>query len=199
MAIAAADVMQPTHKGILTAVLAVCLGACGSTSVTNTWKSPSVRTMAMHKVLTIAYVPTESIRRSLEDRLVRELAKEGVAAVPSHRLVDEVKTLDRDSVRALVRKEQCDAVLVANYLGTTRDVDYVPAMTYYDYFGYRSSPGMVKETTEVKLEFMLFDSTDQGRMVWSAMTSTVHTGKGKGKIPDVADNVIARLEDDRGR
>ncbi len=189
--------MQASHKGILIAVLAVWLAACGSTSVTNTWKSPSVKTMGMHKVLTIAYVPTESIRRNLEDRLVRELAKEGVAAVPSHRLVDDVNTLDRDSVRALVRKEQCDAVLVANYLGTTRDVDYIPAMTYYDYFGYRSTPGMVKETNEVKLEFKLFDSRDQGRMVWSAMTSTVDSGK--GKIPDVADKVVARLEDDRGR
>ena len=189
--------MQSSHKGILTALVAVLIGGCASTKVTGTWKSPSVETMGMHKVLAVAFVPTESVRRNLEDRLIRELAESGIVGVPSYRLVENTDKLDPDSIRALVRDGGFDSLLVANYIGTTHEVDYVPLTTYYDYFGYWSSPGMVDETTVVQLEFRLFNAKDKGRMVWSATTSTFDPGA--SAVPEVADKVIARLEDDRNR
>ena len=189
--------MQSSHRGFLTAMVAVVIGGCASTTVTSTWKSPAVEKMGMRKVLAIAYVPTESVRRNLEDRLIRELAEDGVVGVASHRLVENADSLNKESIRKLVKEQQFDSVLVANYIGTTYDIDYVPLTTYYDYFGYWSSPGMVDETTEVNLEFKLFDARGQGRMVWTATTSTFDPGS--GAVPEVADKVIARLDDDRNR
>ena len=189
--------MQSSHRGFLTATVALLIGGCASTKVTGTWKSPAVETMGMHNVLVVAYVPTESVRRNLEDRLIRELAEDGVVGVPSYRLVENTDSLDKDSIRELVRDGRFDSVLMANYIGTTHDVDYVPLTTYYDYFGYWSTPGMVDETTVVQLEFRLFDARDKGRMVWSATTSTFDPGE--GAVPEVADKIIARLEDDRNR
>ena len=187
--------MQPLQNGTLLAFLAATVGACASSQVTDTWKSPEVKTIAMRKVLTVAYVPTESVRRNLEDRLVRELGKEGVAGVTSYRVVEDVDSLDKESIRTLMRENQFDAVLIANYLGTTTEVEYIPTTTYYGYFGAWGTPPMVDETTEVHLEFRLFDGRGEGRLVWSATTSTFEPTS--DSVPEVAEKVVERLEDDR--
>jgi hypothetical protein len=157
-----------------------------------------MQTMGLSNVLVVAMVPTESARRNLEDQLARELATGGIRAVPSNRLVESVDQLDRDAVRALVQQRGFDSVLVASYLGTTREVEYVPTTTYYDYFDYWAASGMIQEWEEVKLEFRLFDARNGGRMVWSATTSTVEDDSLEEEVAEVADKVVARLEEDRG-
>ena len=192
--------MQPIHKAGSIALLAIVIGACSSTSVTSTWKSPAIGATRLHKVLVVAYVPTESVRRNLEDRLVRELGKEGVPASASHLYIEEADSLDKDRVRSVVQDNGFDSVLIADYLGTTHEVSYVPG-TYYDYFTYWGSPyhgGMVDEWTEVKLEFRLFDAKG-GRMVWTATTSTYDPSSASKEVPKVADKIVARLEKDIGR
>ena len=190
--------MQPIHKGGLIALLAIVIGACSSTTVTSSWKSPAMGETRLHKVLVIAYVPTEAVRRNLEDRLVGQLGEEGVRAQPSHRYVDDASSLQKDLVRSLVQKNGFDSILIADYLGTTHELSHVPG-TYYDYFGYWRSPyygGTVEEWTEVKLEFRLFDARAGGRLVWTATTSTYDPSSTAKAVPKVADKVVARLEDD---
>lgn len=187
--------MQPIHKGGLIALLAIGIAACSSTSVTSTWKSSAIKTVSVHKMLVVAVVPTESVRRNLENELVRELAKQGVNGTPSYLYIEDGSALDKDAVRSLVRSAGMDSVFIANYLGTTRELEYTPT-TYYDYGYWNTYGGTYEERTEVKLEFRLFDARNQGRLVWSATTSTLAPESVAGAVPKVADDVVAQLEDD---
>jgi len=193
--------MQPIQTGGTIALLASVVAACSNTSVTSTWKSPAIGATRLHNMLVVAYVPTESVRRNLEDRLVKELGKEGVRASPSHQYIEDADSLDKDRVRSLVQQKGFDTLLVADYLGTTTELSYVPG-TYYDYFSYWDNPyhgGQVDEWTEVKLEFRLFDAKADGRLVWTAITSTYNPSSTAKAVPKVAHKIVARMEKDVGR
>ena len=187
--------MQAIHKGGLVAILAIGIAACSSTSVTSSWKSPAIKTVGMHKMLVVAVVPTESVRRNLENQLVHELAKQGVNGSPSYLYIENGSSLDKDSVRSLVQTAGMDSVFIANYLGTTHELEYAPT-TYYDFGYWNTYGGTYQERTEVKLEFRLFDARNQGRLVWSATTSTIDPESVASAVPEVADDVVAQLEED---
>lgn len=177
-------------------LLAVC-GACSSTQINSTWKAPDIRATGLHKVLVIARVPHEPARRILEDSLAQQLQERGVQAIPASRVVNEAQ-LTRDSVRALVKHQAFDAVLVARYLGTSQQMMYVPT-TYDAYFGPGPvvfEPGAYQTETKVHLEFRLFDVNRGGQMVWTASTSTIDPTSANKAAPGVAKEVVARLEKD---
>ena len=48
---------------------AAMLTACATTHVTSSWKDPSASTAKVSKVLVVAMVPNEAVRRNLEQRL----------------------------------------------------------------------------------------------------------------------------------
>jgi hypothetical protein len=176
------------------------LTACSTTHVTATWKDPSAAATAnLQKVLVVAMVPQETVRRNLEQEMVARLQHRGIQAVPSGQFLQEGTTLTRESVKQVVQSNGFDSVLVTQYLGTQRELEYVPG-TYEDYFGYMSpliyEPGYVRETRTVKLESRLFDARAGGRLLWSASTSTVDPSSAEKAIPTVAQKIVERLEKD---
>ena len=178
----------------------LALTACSTTHVTSTWKDPAAATTAnLQKVLVVAMVPQETIRRNLEQELVARLQHQGIQAVPSNQFLQEGSTLNREAVKQVVENNGFDSVLVTQYLGTQRELEYVPG-TYEDYFGYMAplvyEPGYVRETRTVKLETRLFDAKSGGKLLWSASTSTVDPTSTEKAIPTVAQKIVERLQKD---
>src|SRR4051794_5296800 len=70
-------------------VLALTVGACATTKFKSTWKDPSVSRLdvAGKRVVGFVVTKTESLRRSAEDALVKELQKRGVQAVAGYQVV----------------------------------------------------------------------------------------------------------------
>ncbi|HEY8206617.1 MAG TPA: hypothetical protein VIG99_03980, partial [Myxococcaceae bacterium] len=173
--------------------------ACSTTHVTSSWKDPSAAQANLQKVLVVAMVPQETVRRNLEQEMVARLQQRGVQAVPSNQFIQEGSSITRDGVKQVVENNGFDAVLVTQYLGTQRELEYYPG-TYYDYFGYYSpmvyDSGYVRETTTVKLESRLFDAKEGGRLLWSAATSTVDPSSAEKAIPTVAQKIVEKLEKD---
>jgi hypothetical protein len=181
------------------AVLSVAAAwvACSTTKVTSSWKSPAAATAQVDRMLVVALVPEETVRRNLEEKLASELRKKGAEASPSAQFVQEGSSLTREKVNEVVQGNHFDSVLIAQYTGTERSLEYVPG-TYDDYFFYRSPTvyrrGHVVERKEVKLESLLFDAKNGGRLLWSATTSTVDPDSGEKAIPHVAEKIANELE-----
>ncbi len=175
---------------------AVWLG-CSTTRVTSRWTDPAVSNVQVDKVLVVAVFPAESVRRNLEEQLAAELASEGAAAFTSAQFIPDGQDLTRENVRKVVEAQRFDAVLVAIYQGTERQLEYVPG-TYDDYFGYMYptiySPGYVYESSAMQLESRFFDAGSGGKLVWAMTTSTVDPRTADKEIPRLASKIVDELQ-----
>jgi hypothetical protein len=176
----------------------LALGAsCSTTKVERTWIDPDVSMAPIDDVLVVAVVRQEELRRSLEDEMAGELRRKGVAAVPSHRLL-QGEALTRDAVREVVGREGFDHVLVTNYRGLETELDYVPPTTgYYGYMGMTmASPGYYRETTVLTLQTRLFSAEEGGRLLWSANSRTTDPSTSREAIAGVAKELVEELGED---
>src|SRR5262245_59580489 len=90
---------QMQRRRLIPAVMMMLFGlaltACSTTHITSTWKDPAAATAAsFQKVLVVAMVPQETIRRNLEQEMVVRLQKRGVQAVPSSQYLQEGNTIN---------------------------------------------------------------------------------------------------------
>jgi hypothetical protein len=182
--------------GVAALSAAAALMACSTTKVTSNWKDPTAATAKVNKILVVALVPEETVRRNLEDKLASELKKKGAQASPSAQFIQESSSVTRENVKEIVERNQFDSVLVVQYKGTERKLEYVPR-TYDDYFTYVHPryyrDDYARESKKVKLESRLFDARNGGIMLWSATTSTVDTDSGEKVIPQVAAKIVGEL------
>jgi hypothetical protein len=178
-------------------VLGLVAAACSSTKVTSTWRDETGAVPALDRVLVVAVVPNDVTRQQLEEDFARELSKKQVAATPSHQIEGLEGTLDRDMLRDAVKREGFDGVLVVNYQGTERELEYVPTVAYYDYIGgLMSTPGYVRERTKVMLETRLFTTEPNERLVWSATTQTSDPDSSGEMSAEVAGEVVEKLDEE---
>ncbi|MFL5322247.1 MAG: hypothetical protein ACJ790_21500 [Myxococcaceae bacterium] len=178
------------------------LGGCATTRVVTAWKSPEATPPKLEKVLVVALVPQEAIRRNLEDRLVKELQRTGAVAIPSSKFVDEGEKINGELVKDLAAREGFDAVLVARHVGTRRDIEYAYPATYYDYVGAMAplvyGPGYIEETARVAIDSRLFDARQGGKLVWAMSTETVEGQTTDRSLTSLAKKIVDRLDKDLG-
>ena len=174
-----------TRRHVLCGVgsLAIAFVAgCGgpSTSVTQVWNAP-LAAPPMRKIVVFAARTDEANRRALEDKLVAELAKRGVAAVQGRGF---------------------DGILVATLKNVRERLSYVPG-TYSggfwnDYYygpGWTSwSPGYVRTDEIVNFETTLWDARAEDKLVWAALTKTVNPSSGRDFVKSLTDAVLPPLE-----
>lgn len=171
------------------------LVACSSTQITNTSIDPAVWSTEIDDVLVVAAVRGDEARRKLEEDIVRELRDRGVSAAPSHRYFELQEPLDRDAVQLTTAREGFDAVLVTSYVGTTRDITYRPAVTYYEYISGPFPYPTFLENIEVKMETKLFTTDRGGELLWTAESETLDPGSMEDMSEELAQRVIDRLDD----
>jgi hypothetical protein len=190
--------MRAIKAGVITGLLFMGL-ACSNTQVTSKWKNPSAVTTPPNRVLVVALVPQETTRRTLEDKLVAGIVKDGPMAVPSYHFFPDGRAITREMVKDLVVRNRFDSILVTQYRGTEHETQYVPG-SYGDYFGYAVpmvyAPGYIETIDRVKLESRLFETKGGGQLVWSATTATTDSASTEGTITDAANKIAEQLDKD---
>jgi hypothetical protein len=176
--------------GVLAALAFVVLaGACaGHTSLEQGWTSPSAHASPpLTKIVTVFISKSESTRRSGEDRLARELAKNGVAATPEYAviapteraaldgLIDKAGTPEVEAVKAKLMGLGYDGVITMQIVDKDEQLVYSPSYYGYSYgyWGYGGYPGGGVYTTETYRTETTAFSLSGNRLVWSGRLKTV--------------------------
>jgi hypothetical protein len=178
---------QPVTRFMATACIAcllaacpVLLGGCSSIKVIETWNSPGQAGHRYQKLMIVGIGHDENLRKMVENILVDELGQNGVAAVASHTLVQEIDRARRDDVVAAVRAAGADGVLSLRGIAkgdTTVTQDgqsggiYGTAMNV----GGTAMAG-AREYALATLQTNLYDSATE-KLVWSATVRTNDAGQ----------------------
>ena len=161
---------------ITIAAIVLGLGACGSTTLEQTWTSAAARQQALlQNVVTMFFSENETVRRAGEDQLARDLSKKGVRATPSYAIVqgEGLKDLD-DAMKSKLASLGYDGVVAVRVVEKYQELDYMPGMYdsyWWGYPGYYSSGGYYTETV-VRVETKAY-SLRTGEVLWLGLTRTV--------------------------
>lgn len=167
---------------ILSMVLITSLASCTSTRIEQKWRDPEVTVdvSKLNKVLVVALMTNESTRRSTEDQLCELLNGKGVASY--NYLTKDITKEREESIRAQVKDQGFDGVIIMRLTDVEKDVKYVPGnypMYYGRFWGYYWNawnafydPGYYKTTRTYRVETNVY-SLKRDKLIWSGVTSTV--------------------------
>ena len=200
---------------ILPALLLVFIlvSGCAATKVKETWKRPGY-TGKVQKVYLIGVTRNDKFRKLFENALASRLQAQGVTGVPSYPDLVISGNIDRETLRAKLRAQGTDAVLVARLSDKEQrsaafsagesgyGVGTAPINVYYDEY-YNSSvtvvaagPAVVNDFNVVSIRANLFD-TETAEVVWSALTeTTVGDDNREQRLREFADTLIIKLKED---
>jgi hypothetical protein len=103
--------------------VALFLSACASSMTAGSaWRDPTYEGPPFVKVLVFAWVDRPSVRRTVEDVFVAELASRGVAAVASYTLIPDARDVKREVVVEVAKRSGVDSVLVTRVQGVEIEV-----------------------------------------------------------------------------
>jgi hypothetical protein len=173
---------------------------CASTKMTSTWTDPAAKGSELSKVAVIAMAKDEGLRRMAEDEVAQEI--KGAQVVPSYQVLGDTDLQDKEAVKAKLREEGFDGVLVMRMAGASERVVAVDAGPYATFDGYYSwaygaTYGPYVETeTVVRMVSNLY-SVEQNKLVWSGTSETFDPSSAKDLVDDVSRQVAKELEKDR--
>ncbi|MFL5320384.1 MAG: hypothetical protein ACJ790_12060 [Myxococcaceae bacterium] len=195
-------------------IVMLMLGAgCATTYVTNSWTSPAVQAPEQRpkKTLVVALFPTEAARRTLEDNLSGRLGHEGVMAVPANRFFNDPSEINRDSLQQVAQREGFDSVVMSRFMGihygyyTSPSPTFGVGMGFGGYYGYAPYfgaggnwyyPDQVYPQEEAVVQTSLFDTRNNGKLLWSATSKTVDPTQSEHEMGVIASKVVKRMQKD---
>lgn len=175
-------------------VLLVCsvvlLNACATTEVLNVWKQDGESPQKLQKLLVVGVLQEPAYRKIFEQKLVKELQRDGVQAVPTFEQLGVKEKPSEEEARALINEHGADGVLLVRLVDSETKQVYTPGMTvmvsnsynagWYGYYGgaysVYNTPGRTYNYTEVTVETVIFDLASD-KPVWSAVTRTTEEKK----------------------
>lgn len=187
------------------ALVLACGG--GNTKLANVWVDPEYQPAPMTHVLVVALRKDPGLRKVWEDAFVQELQTHGVKAVPSYTFYPS-KAPEPDSLRALLRREKFEGVIVARRGASNTESRWVPGTQqlmpsggYIDPVGRYSvfyqevgSPGYVEADQMVQSETTVWDlRSGQGRTIWSAGTETKNPSSAKEFAQELSKAVMPEM------
>lgn len=198
--------MNTASKLFVFLFVSIFLSACATTHLVSTWQTEKP-VEPLKKILIIGVSDKTTNRRLFEDIFSRELEAVGVKARASYLDLPDAKAITRESVEALVKGTDYDAVLVTHYEGTNEQMVYQPGTAYSGY-GYNNpnywghynsvysavySPGYYVNYKYVYLQTRIF-SVKNGEVIWSARSETTNSTNLTKSIEELAVAVIKSLK-----
>jgi hypothetical protein len=189
----------------LLAVLTLASGK--SVKMVTSWFNPQYQGKKFHKVLVIGVARDTEVRADFEDGLAAQLARPGMEMIPGNQILlrpDPHAKPDLDYLRAQIRDNHIDAVVVSRVLKVDKEVISVPSSTYvapfpyyYSFYGYLGAvypivydPGYTREDTTVSIETNVYaTSKPDGDLVWTGASQSFNPKSAK----KVADGLIKEL------
>jgi hypothetical protein len=197
--------------GRLIVVLAsfALLGA-GSPRLLVSWKNPNYAGGDFKNILVLALNGKAVNRAEFEDDLVAAIQRPGQKAAPSYEYMPrpDVTPIDMNDLRALVREQNFDAILVARLTKADKKTTYVPGeaytpvlyyQTFYGYYGavYPTvySPGYLKTEKEAQVEVNIYSTAKpDGELVWTGTTNVFDGNSVMKVIKQMVKMVAKELE-----
>jgi hypothetical protein len=163
----------------------------------STWKDPSTQPGQLQgkKVGAFVLAKDETVRRTGEDTLARELNQRGVRGIPGYTLIPRGELTDKDKVRQRLTQAGIDATVVMRVVDTRQEVSYYPgAAPYYgSFYGYwdygwatAAHPGYATSDTVVRVETLVYSVPDN-KLLWGGVSETVDPSRLDTFIKEVAD------------
>jgi hypothetical protein len=181
---------------LLILVWIACLVSCAGPSTTfeQVWLGPHADLASVRTVVALYDSPDGAMRRTIEDRMARKLAQQGVPAVAAYSVLDSSDLADRNRATRALLSAGYDGVVVIRIVSTEMYPGEPAAtstewgtswpMTYEDYVF--SSPVVRVETTLYSL--------DDGQLLWSARSKTIDPDSSDEVIEEVTSLVASALE-----
>ena len=177
---------------------------CGTkTSTTQLWQAQNIRPSTMQRVIVFGGGMAEPERRSIEDGLSASLQARGVGATPSYVLFPELPNAQH--ARGEVQQRGYEGAIVATIRGTEEKESYVPGYYHGGTFwggyygpgwGMGYTPGYVVTDEYVNVETSLWDlRTEDGALVWSAVTKTMNPSSGKDLVNSLSKEIVPKMSD----
>jgi hypothetical protein len=188
----------------------VTIGYCKSTKLITKWKNPDYAGQRFHKILVIGMSNNPATRSDFEDALSLKIARNGIEAVPGNSILlrPDTSNLDLDYLRAQIRENDIDAVVVSRLVKVDKDVTYIPGQNYVAPYGYRSfygyygvayqqvyTPDYLREDTTVRIETNLYAATPpDGELIWTGTSDTFNPKSAHKVIDAIVKLVVEEME-----
>jgi hypothetical protein len=186
---------------LLLLILTVALG-CASTQIVDTWRDTNFSGPPLKSIMVISVTKRASIRRTLEDEFVLELAAKGVRGIPSYTHIPEDGEVAKERLAQAVKESGVEGVLITRLVKVERRTQVYPGAyvgpPYLGFYGYYSSawvgyyePPQIYTYDVVTAETNLFDAATD-RLIWSTTTQT-YPSSVKKDIRDFARLIVKAL------
>ena len=154
------------------------------------------------------------VRADFEDAMAAEIARPGIETIPGNQILlrpDPKAKPDLDSLRAQVRDNHIDAVVVSRLLKVDTKVISIPSSTYiapfpyyYSFYGYLGAiypviydPGYEREDTTVTVETNVYaTSKPDGDLVWTGVSDSFNPKSAKKVADGLVREVPKQMEKD---
>jgi hypothetical protein len=162
--------------------------AASAPKVEFSWRNPNYTGGTFTNILVLALNGKAENRAEFEDDLVAAITRPGGMAAQSYQFLPrpDVTPIDMNDLRAVVREQKFDAVVVARLTKRVMKTTYVPGQvyapaayyaTFYGYYGAMSpvvySPGYMQTEKEAQVEVNVYSTAKpDGELVWTGTSNT---------------------------
>jgi hypothetical protein len=185
-----------------------------SIKMVTTWFNPKYEGQAFHKVLVIGVAQNLEVRADFEDAMAAEIARPGIETIPGNQILlrpDPKAKPDFDYLRAQIRDNHIDAVVVSRLLKVDKKVISIPSSTYiapfpyyYSFYGYLGAvypviydPGYEREDITVTVETNVYaTSKPDGDLVWTGVSESFNPKSAKKVADGLVREVPKQMEKD---
>lgn len=196
--------LRASKRWILAGMLLV-LPACGSsTRFIDTWRNPNIDApLKFKKICMIAITADESLRRTAEDQMVRNVTR--TEAVPSFQIMPGELPKDVEYVKRIFKDEGIDGAITMRLVGSKEETTYVPGQYvsapyygspyygypggFYGYYGYSwgvvYEPGYTVTNSVVTVETNIYSLTSD-ELLWTGRSESVDPSSVRGLIDEIA-------------
>ena len=187
-------------------LLVTLTAACAPIKNLEVWKDEAYN-QQLQKVLVITLAQQDIIRNQFENVLANQLAKHGVEAIPSHKVLTiSAKNPDRDAIVAKVRELGVSSVLVSRSISKKEITNHQyggvvqGGAAVYDshagWYGFSYGYGYNREydTDYFTVATRLFD-VDSQKPVWSYLSQIKVSGSRQGAVNLLVPTIVTQLEE----
>jgi hypothetical protein len=193
-----------SRVSLLTIGTVAVLCACATTTLTSSWKDPSVRKGALQgKTVAAVFVSKEiSTRRAAEVYLANDLTNRGARGIAAYTLLPDDHG-DGNADKEVLRAAGVDAVVVMRIVSKDKQITYNPGSApmyyrggfgpYYSY-GYQQAyfPPSVSTDTLVSVETLVYSLSDD-KLLWASTSRTTNPDNMSALVDEVADAIAKQV------
>ncbi len=206
------------RRAALSLLLLASLSGCAATQVQQVWRDDSYHGAKPQKLLVIAMVSNQTVRRTIESGFAKRFRDRGMSATESFRVIEnnEIGSNEaREAVIAKIRELGIEALVLTQVAGVRKAEETIPGMTitrgvglptgsYGAWGGYTavvaSFPGPTAPTTQgyaherkfLALETRVFDVRTED-LIWAVRTETRLNGAPQEEIDPYVTLVVRKL------